>query len=865
MQVNDFVRAANSTWGSRDIVISGEGGAQNVEVGRWGRCSIRKSSKDCNDRTLAAFRQAMEREYGVFGTNAFDSVLMNRVHTHCSLRAQDVKLVMSRINQLRTLGLHDELKRQLGVNPEFSHELRPGSRQVLFDRAMRLVGQLQDDTVPAENLLLPADEMDTLREVFNNMRLVPQRNELATVILHSLLRKESQLPPVERTLEFHIRDMDDEVAAIQEQRPLASTAPTGLSRLNGQDDVNARLITSMEDHFKRAKVVQGMRVGGLTNPVVLQKLKDKGVEPGFLVKNDWSSLDTASMMCRSFSDAALENLEELLRQVGADHKLRAKYRELGGNEHDLTADNGAANQAAKRFICEHRLELGLAAGRQLKESVAYAAEAIIRDRLRNHDQEAREILVRLTPGYSEDERNALIERMFSDAPDNRSLNMLDVVKQACFTSIRNEIMAEDSQVDYDTFRHFRQVSIIKLDYNERDKGIIGRTSSGGKFKLPERVNGKHNILFRTFRLTSADAASAGAVAEACANDLSHLLGIPTQELYLRESTYTDGHRKLMLEGRFAEGYSDFDRYLRDGRLVFEDGRRIENIGSYKVLFMVMGDRDAVGSRAQNKGCVGNKFFAIDPGHSLEGNRLKIDTDFSFTRPGIHGDGGFKNYTIFDDTPRAEKFRGVLMLRDLKASGNVERLFDDYGNTFNDDGSRLDKSIRERLGEMQQEFTEQSDEVLRIFDSQLQMYDGVKAIAEADGLTEAESTQLSEGAIELEANLEKLTSPEVRTTSEHGEVELRHLEVPPSSRHRWKGSIENGKMVFNLETPVGRREQDALVQRFADIVGAVPNVRVQRTPKGLQFSFPADVENMRRIFDTMSEERVREIRIPQPEA
>ena len=114
--------------------------------------------------------------------------------------------------------------------------------------------------------------------------------------------------------------------------------------------------------------------------------------------------------------------------------------------------------------------------------------------------------------------------------------------------------------------------------------------------------------FRAFRLTTANAASAGAVAEALANDLTRAMGVQTQELSLVKGRYSDGHEKLMLVSKFANGYRDFDgNFLKDGRLVGRQDahgnviEQPEDIGRYKAMFLLLADRDAVGSHGQNKG------------------------------------------------------------------------------------------------------------------------------------------------------------------------------------------------------------------------------------------------------------------------
>lgn len=58
-----------------------------------------------------------------------------------------------------------------------------------------------------------------------------------------------------------------------------------------------------------------------TNPILLQKLKDNGVEPGFIYKNDWSLKDTISLSKEYDSEKSLEILNRLKE---ADPTLKEK-------------------------------------------------------------------------------------------------------------------------------------------------------------------------------------------------------------------------------------------------------------------------------------------------------------------------------------------------------------------------------------------------------------------------------------------------------------------------------------------------------------------------------------------------------------
>ena len=93
----------------------------------------------------------------------------------------------------------------------------------------------------------------------------------------------------------------------------------------------------------------------------------------------------------------------------------------------------------------------------------------------------------------------------------------------------------------------------------------------------------------------------GAVSEAFANDITRMLGIPAQELTLVRGQYSDGHPKIMLEAKFADGYKDMERgYIKDGQIVPPDGEQVENLGRYKAFFLVTADRELTAVFSEEK-------------------------------------------------------------------------------------------------------------------------------------------------------------------------------------------------------------------------------------------------------------------------
>ena len=401
----------------------------------------------------------------------------------------------------------------------------------------------------------------------------------------------------------------------------------------------------------------------------------------------------------------------------------------------------------------------------------------------------------------------------NNSPDQWQLIGVDRIKRELFPQIRDRIMnvtPDDGAYKMSPiFKHFTERHIVKLDYNESDRVFTKKAASAGKFMRPERVKIGRAMgqIYRLQTATTADKSSAGAVVEALANDLTRIAGVPSQELSIVRGQYSDGHPKLMLEAKFAEGYKDMENgYIKDGQIVPPNGEKVESLGRYKAFFLVTADRDAVGSRGQNKGFVkgqGNMpgtFFAIDPGHSLEGNSrfLEVDDNFSFKDTyGFSTKPRFKNFSVFDDDTRFSKFQGALDLRALQQSGKADQLFAQYRTAFtlNDatlsaEERQLRVTINAEIDKKEAEFKDSLAKILKVADNQFKLYD--------DLATEGPAFQ--EKAIETIENLEKLTSP-TTWVSPRGEVALKHLAVIPETRVAWRAHVEGGNLVYHCDQPL----------------------------------------------------------------
>ena len=688
-----------------------------------------------NQRTMAAFRSCLSERYGVFGEHAFDAVLGARADVGKTLRAKDIASVMRALSPTDTGTVRqtmiaarfaNEASRQAETNP------RAVAANVTGALKERLQACFEDDLFFARAVRGCENQAELSRLIEGKINAILDMNEL---------------PGARRTLA---------VDAPPAPAPAAGhpQVPTGLQALDGDTFGGAE--TSVEDRVRAGAFGAGMRVNESGVKYVFEKLKTSGVEPGFIVRKDWTAADTQTMM-------------------------------TDGTDLDQVA----------RTVLEQRL------GRPLTAQ-----------------------------------------------DDVRTL------KAQHFVAIRDAAMAGAGNVRRLTERH-----IVKLDYNENDRRVRHGAAHIGHFRLPVRnaIKGGafKGAFFRAFRLTTADEASAGAVAEALANDLTRAMGVPTQELSLVKGRYSDGHEKLMLVSKFAHGYRDFDgNFLRDGRLVGRQDahgnviEQPEDIGRYKAMFLLLADRDAVGSHGQNKGIVNGHFFAIDPGHSLEGNgaALEIHDDFSFkdTQGGVF-EKRFLNFSVFDDSNRSEKLKGMVAIRDAFVRGDFDNIFNEYEARFPaDEGGdpALGSAIRSRLGEMRAEFNGQYDRMMGVFGGQLAVYDHFLALTPGDDATACR-------VIDAVENLERLTSPTV-ATSKHGEVQLRHLEVTPETRVPWKVRVApGGAVVYSCDRlPEGRKP---LLENMLQGAG----VTEVEADAGGAFTFTVPQANLPAFLGAFTEDAVRQ--------
>ncbi len=839
LSVNAFINASRGVNATRNILSTNNAdGTIDVQKGRLGRLSITHAAKNKNSAVMSLFSEAMEREYGTYGAKAFSEILASRAGSNKSLRAMDIRRVVGKADLMQKAAFVNEAKRQRDTHPQLV-SLSDAKREAVIRYVIA-----EHANLPENKSLTGAD----LAEVIDSAITDAMRDD----VLNDLERPEG---------------FDDSNGVVAEpsvnatEKEVRATDPVGLKRLNSL--ALGKTSSSVEDRMRAGTLTSGMRinteVGETTTPMLLEKLKSNGVEPGFIYRNDWNTNNTRGLMAVTDFDFTQNGFLDIAREAPQGSALRAACDE---------SVQIMMNPTRQDEIPSSMLRIALEIGPHHGASTAYAAEYMIRLALdpsvpadpTSALGQLRSLLERDYPQYMATSDRPLppIGASLTGIPEGD----LAVIKNSHFSTIRDAVLQGPPKGDpfrgTAAFKHFSTRHIAKLDYNEGDRSAATRatrSASGGFLHLPQRIRESKGVLFHTFRVTTAEKASIGAVSEALANDLTRLCGIPAQELSLVRGQYSDGTPKIMLEAKFAKGYQDFDgNFLKDGRIsVDSDEQQPEALGRYKAMFLLLADRDAVGSHGQNKGLINGKtFFAIDPGHSLEGNgkSLEIHDNFSFrdTKIGPHGKR-FANFSVFDDDTRYNKLQGVLELRRLftEVVGDdgqtaIDKLFSDYRAAFPTTGgtreeNALNVKIQSRINEMETELRTQMARITEVFHSQLAAYDAIEPALRA-------------GTIELTENLEKLTSP-TTWKSKNGEVKLTHLEVIEETRIPWKVEVQGDNIVYTAAKAIPEEAQQALQDFLPNGTGGhitfvrgVPTLTVPR----------ADAE---RIFSAFNEQRIAE--------
>lgn len=531
--------------------------------------------------------------------------------------------------------------------------------------------------------------------------------------------------------------------------------PRGIELLNGQ-----RYQYNVEDQVRAGTLREGDRLGEFE----FVRLKQKGVEPGFEAHMAWLPKHTQTMLTPG--TAWNTQAQTFLKRALQGGLLPPEGTVAHSSLRDMSTLGNDIRARAAAFL-------------QARGTAASGGDML--------------------HGLDEDTQKALMADLMND-PGIRA-------------NLEKHIARND--------RFFTDIHYVKMDYAESDKTLVRH-----KVRIPMRTS--KGIFHRAFTAKTRTAANQAALKETLATDLMQAMGIESQKARLVPASYADGSLKLMVEAEHmsqtdASGqiqrFHDFAGNLRDGILTrpAADGTResdpvMESWGRNKILFLLMADRDAIGSRGDNKGRMGDTFAAIDPGHSLEGfmSFRNVHSDFSFDQP-VRKHMRFKNFSMFDDSSYMEKMQGIRQLVDMRKRGDDIRVFDSYATWLRSElNSRGNPAEREELAgmlrrveDMKTTFMARRDYILdEVFGERIRFLDAQPPVLEA-----------------LDA-LEKLTSP-TRMTSPSGEIRLRHPQLD-GKRQEWHIK-DDGQQGYTFSTKSDSKVERSLTSFLQERLGHAPHI------------------------------------------
>lgn len=306
----------------RDVVLdeNSNGGNSRIRFSGFFRFRFSRTVRDKNDAVMRSFRESLSSKFGAIGEHAFDSILGTRMQLHKSLKTKDIRKVYSTLTSVRAMHLKNELTRLIETDPRVVSG-GPALRRNLMAAAQGInFSSVNVDTEWSENLV------DTARRKLDEMLSNPFVTGVAVSnrpFAGNMVRTSNEIRPDEAM---------------------------GLSSLQGMSEpVFKSHETSVEDRVRAGKIGVGMRVNSsLQNPVLFQKLKTNGVEPGFIFKKDWSANDTMSLMLDIYGSDSVQRLNALAGRQPDAAMTASEIRQEG-------LDAGRTHPAAVAFAAEEAL------------------------------------------------------------------------------------------------------------------------------------------------------------------------------------------------------------------------------------------------------------------------------------------------------------------------------------------------------------------------------------------------------------------------------------------------------------------------------------------------------------------------------
>ncbi len=428
--------------------------------------------------------------------------------------------------------------------------------------------------------------------------------------------------------------------------------------------------------------------------------------------------------------------------------------------------------------------------------------------------------------------------------------------------------------------------LIKQDYTDQGKDgkvtmPLRRALNTNTIKgLPKPIRILAATAYQSARKRPTAEENRNALLECIGNDIaSRAHGMQCQEQTVIFGTYPDGKLKILTRGTWDYGIEPLgkvrggDKKAGGNYLSVEvapgkkpsrlSDQSITDLGEYFALMITQGDVDAIGSQAQNKFKKNGKLFGLDFGQVYRKPSPIIDTledDFSFKNK------GFKNFSIFEDTPLREKMKGIHIIRKLLTGEDPpDDVLDGYGAEFKNKIKSIEQGADLAI------FDEYTKQLVKLSnDAWASKPSNPSLASEYDDLiveiarskANAINTHLkivkkfesrlslTPQQLDILDSIEKLTS-DTSLTSPDGTVLLNQMRIT-KNRAKWEMKVENGKCILTLDPPkwyqIGKSK---VIRKKLEAYAKTGLIDINST-KGLVVSFnKSDIKQVADIFNETS--------------
>lgn len=402
-------------------------------------------------------------------------------------------------------------------------------------------------------------------------------------------------------------------------------------------------------------------------------------------------------------------------------------------------------------------------------------------------------------------------------------------------------------------------------------------------------------------------ANLGNIIENLGNDFfREVLNFPAQDQRMILGTYNDKFPKIMTVCKWANGLKTFKgqlagssdkpgnyanylvkieknkngetQFIKDYRGHIQSDNSISHLGAMYLPLILACDRDAIGSKGDNRGRIGDDLFIFDCGKTSFKDTLINDLQDNFefkNKRKIFKK--FKNFSLFYNTPFSEKMMGLFLLYQTLTTKQKNQWFSKEKDriefaikTYVAADTWFAKQIRLiKAGS----FTDLFDKYIAQFESMYSQANGNKLVEKEYAayvkclrklklqatlnmkkllLKFKHKLQLSKSEATALDNIEKLTN-KTRLLSSDKKVKLQHLVYDGALNYRWNmQKTDDGSLKISTRSLVIKRQRKKILNEFGRFCNTIP-YEINKCEKHSKLELTVPANNVNNFITKFSSE------------